>query len=1486
MQHMRTAELINLLRNPERNAAAREHLSTLHHTVLVHLLGELANWLTVEIVKYQERQTPTFSSSTPTSPQPVSRSASRAKSGEGDNSPRDSSGALETFQQYQIRKQIRLTLSAIQTVLGSVQVATPASSNSIDATDQTNRGKKAIALDDAKQEQILDDLLGPIMTGCAPLGPRADSGEIQLMCAKILKFFTNKRAENGLFPTEDVIKRILALSDTASRSNGMHAQEPPKKKPRLAVDLAATLTALLSSPLVKLQDCGIFLLANHRSIRQQDAAWASISPLKSTLESLRSNLDDIGLGNLETDDDDAGRQTVDKELDATLSHQHRALTLLNLFIQDVVHKGSTDVGASHLRALKTAGEIGLFVDLWTGILRIIVLDQVKFTVRDQLVAMTTNVVYGTCYVFKDQAIGHLMGEGSETLMAWYAYFIVPHDRSIEGGKSEEESYKSRAQMLQCCARLGEIMVTTERYQPVSMAENALVGRIFMRRSIEFLETILEATLPITEMEPQPLDLDVTTTVPYSIKIIRQRPEVLEAMLGVLVGCLGYLKDGYMAVAKGNLVFVLVALLVDLKSLFGQISISASSQQRIHSHVLSLLVRILSWEVDTGLQDIPLNLWTLGCVALVDLIMHPLERVKDATGQLEASSSSMDSQGVKAVHIFIQFWKQYPKGRSLLAELYGPRFYQPYMVRILLDDSKNDLQQSSRAAITSWGRDRVSNLLELMIYLGVESSVRIHMRETWSTLIFMVALLSASLKRLQDHRFRLSDKLSHLVAWKCFQALACFWFDQTALVQLIHMELDSESFDLFGSLGKLMLPDSITAGIPGGNPATLSIVPVLLGILEPPCRKWTVDTMLGTESLRDDKHRVMRRKMHHPLLERDDALVLEAAMMLSKLTQFQEGQLAVISKPGAVWTLSRILIERAIVQEKRRLVPPEQGDQEQGSLDKGSQSATSPLELALDGNQGSSNSVYRRPPIITSMQRDPLNRALLEILTRTVSSTNLTKALVVNNTITELFSSILAIDHSLYFHRDVTVFDQGELGGAGNSETSTQDNSTLPTHDILPSACQHSVYCVFFAYFRQAMEPLFPQLQRLHGFAAGGASAIAGDAEEISDILFGLQEQSAVVFLYLSRPESFSILDSSNLLASESHIGDVFRMLTLEMDYTADSEVNEIDIDQVAVEGAHREAAALRKFMAGLAIQPWTWRYVDTWRERHEELMHTYNDVLTTEREDHVEKLRRQGISTPLELAVPIRFLVQGQVISFADRNLLACASPHFSSLLTGEFLESHQDQVTLHDVDPVDIQMLLECLQESLTMPSHYLLPEDLPFDMVLRLMACAERYSIQFIKRLAELWILTTLQKREQRWHDSAGRGQDDAEAKKRDPESPLSGHENKKAKVEDGDLKIDQVYPDDEELSEAKDEEEEESIQECLLMVYEQCSDPRHGDIYTPQHPFYGLVWDALARLCLRLGSVAILPRFQRILDQGGEEKIQEFLKAVYELMVNQAP
>ncbi|KAG0087698.1 hypothetical protein BGZ93_004570 [Podila epicladia] len=1491
---MRTAELINLLRNPERNATAREHLSTLHHTVLVHLLGELANWLTVEIVKYQERQTPSSSSPTPSSsPQPA-----------GDKSLREVNGTLETFQQYQIRKQIRLTLSAIQTVLGNVQ----ATSRSMDAIEQNSQGRKTIALDDTKQEQILDSLLRPIMTGCVPLGPRADSSEIQLMCAKILKFFTNRRNENGFFPTEDVIKRILALSDANDRPHDINSQEQAKKKPRLTVDLSVTLYALLSSPLVKLQDCGIFLLANHRTLRQRDAAWASISPLKSILESLRRNLDDIGLGHLESGIDDAGRQTVTKELDATLSHQHRALTLLNLFIQDVVHKSregesshrNTNTGTTRLRALKAVGEIGLFVDLWTGILRIVIPDQARFSVRDQIVAMTTNVVYGTCYVFKDEAIGYLMNQGAETLMAWYAYFIVPRDHLLEegldaSGKSEEDSYKSRAQALQCCARLGEIMVMTERYQPVSMGEEALLGKIFMRRSIEFLVTILEVTLPTEDAESNPSDAGAETvmtmtTATYAIRIISQRPEVLEAMLGILVCTRGYLKSGYMETETTKLMFVLVVLLVDLKSLFGQIMISASSQQRIHSHVLSLLVHILSWEVDTGLQDIPLNLWSLGCEALVEMIMLPLERIRDATGQQNASlSQQMDSHGVKAVQIFIQFWKQYPKGRSLLAALYGPRFFQPFMISILLDISKNDLSLApSRAmTLTSWNMERISNLLELMTYLGVESSVRIHMRESWSALIFLAALLSASLRRSLDHRFKLSDYLPYLVAHQCFLALACFRFDQTALVQLTRMDLDPESFDLFGcSLDKFMLPDSITTGSPGRNPASVSIVPVLLGMLTPPYRQWTVDIMLGTDSIKDDKHRVMRRKLEHPLLERLNPLVLEAAMLLSTLTQFQEGQLAVMSKPGAVWTMSRILVERAIAQEQQRTPQPQEpGPQVQAILENGSPCAKSPLEIALEGtSQGSSTAVRRYPPAISALQRNPLDKALLEVLTRIVSSTNLTKALVVNNTITELFSSILAIDHPLYFHRNITVCCQEKLNGTGSDEASTHDTSTLLGYDILPSACQHSIYCMLFAYFRQAMEPLFPQLQRLHGFAAGGASATADDAEEISDMLFGLQEQCAVVFLYLSRPESLSSLDSSDLLASESHLGDVLRMLTLEMDYI-DSDANKMDIDKLALEGVHREAAALRKFMAGLAIQPWTWRHVDTWRERHEKLMHSYDNVLITEREDHVEKLKRQETSASSVPVVPIRFLVQSQVILFSDRSLLARASSYFSSLLTGEFLESHQDQVTLHDVDPVDIQMLLECLQESLTMPSNYLLPEDLPFELVLRLMICAERYSIQFLKRLAELWILTSLQKRERKWHDPAEQENNEVETKKRIPESPVSGHEDKKAKVEYGDLVMEQVYSGDEEPPETE-EGEEESIQECLLMVYEQCSNPRHGDIYIPQHPFFGLVWDVLARICLRLGSVAILPRFQRMFEQGGEEKIQEFLKVVHVLMVNQAP
>ena len=86
------------------------------------------------------------------------------------------------------------------------------------------------------------------------------------------------------------------------------------------------------------------------------------------------------------------------------------------------------------------------------------------------------------------------------------------------------------------------------------------------------------------------------------------------------------------------------------------------------------------------------------------------------------------------------------------------------------------------------------------------------------------------------------------------------------------------------------------------------------------------------------------------------------------------------------------------------------------------------------------------------------------------------------------------------------------------------------------------------------------------------------------------------------------------------------------------------------------------------------------------------------------------------------------------------------------------------------------------------------------------------------------------------------------------------------------------------ADGEEEALTIQDCLLMVYEACSHPHLGSIYSSTHPFHNLVWDILRRIMLRLGSIAVTPRFATMLIQGGEERIQEFLQTLYELATDE--
>ncbi|KAF9421313.1 hypothetical protein BGZ94_008874 [Podila epigama] len=1657
---MRTTELINLLRDPKQNATVRPYLATLHLSVRVHLLGELSKWLTVELLKYQtRRQVAIEATSAAPSTAPL-----QEEDLEGDSTPQSTELVngqevnipQETRQQRELRHQIRRTLLAIQTVLGSPPLPSSSSSSSSSSTannaqlkdqvkalggkDDTRQRPKSVSLNSKQEQEILESLLRSILVGCVPLGPAVDSSEVQLMCAKILLFLTNRRNENGFFPTQDVIQTIISLSEPSSTDGGDLDTSQKREKEQqqqqqqyqqnkesgkggtLRVDLLATLRSLLSSPLTKLQDSGMFLLADHSRLRQLDAAWSAIRHLRGILESLCLNLDNLSQGRLGTRDDVNGNQTVSEELDATLTHQHRALVVLHLFLHEFGQRHTknneslADTNAQgrtknlHMNALRDVIDVRLCADLWKATLGIVVPDLVKFAVRDVVMSMTTNIVSGVCYVFKDEAVFYFMEEGSETLMAWFAYFIVSQDQQtllpqevykdsmdesqagveqqqqqLQQHKRQEKmdnEYKSRAQSLHCCARLGETMVTMKKYQVVSMSESSLVGKVLMRRSLEFLESILEARpLPIVVSSEGGLqqNKDDMTTLPYAIRIIQHKPEVLEAMLGILDGYLGFTND-FSIVTKGNVVFVLVALLADAQSLFlGQATVSKAVQQRIHGHVLSLLMRILPTGLGTSLWETPQDIWEIGCPALVEMILLPLEQRGEPSHGADRSMPK-SSHSAMAIQVFELFWIQNVKGRGLLAKLFGPRFYKPHMVKVLLDISKSHVipsltrtastttSTSSTVAstirpgvkvVTSWGVDRISNLLEMMIYFGRESSVRIHMRESWSALAFMVTLLGACLKRLQDLKFRRWDRLTRMVVWKCFDALACFWYDQSALVTLIQMQVNPESFDVLGVLDGVVAPECFLRKDPGGDSTTtgssagvtLSIVPILLGILAPGIERWTMDTMLETESIKDSKPRTVRRKMRNPLLERTDEVVLEAARMLGRLSKFKECQDLLISKPGAVWTLSRIMVERAIVLELEK-TQKRQKEHEMREEDE----VTSTLpdnEVDCEMEQDGKESAGIGSGVGTTEQGgdmgahgDLMGNSLRATLTRVISSADLVRPLVVNNIMTELFAPIMTFERSSFFYGHVVKGESDEV-----ASTSEVQGSIIrpPEHRMLPLSCQQHYFWKHFLHFGQAVERVLPQLERLYQFAVregGAAAADDRESEAISDMLYGLREQCAIMFLYVSRPESFSGLDPDKLLEMDSHLGNVFRMLTLEMDFVVEEEGDpgenrdEKENAVMAEEaGLQKEVAAMRKFMAGVAIEPWIWRHLDVWRERHARLVASLDMVLTTEHEDHIQRLNGQAkkdkdINTFMDTTgagagsdtgssvveadvVPVKFLVQGQEILFSDRGLLARASPYFETLLTGAFLETHQERVTLHDVDPMDLQVLLECVRESATaMPAQYLLPEDLPFEMVVRLMISAERYSIEFIKRLAQHWILTTLHRREspdlssaptsppppppEQHHKQQSPSTMSTEQEiitdkgvKRGPGSPVSGHEDKRIRVQSsqGDLGPEKVKDDEEEgdvFVDADTEEtvvtiQEEPIHECLLMLYEHCSDLRHGDIFTVQHPFHDLVWDALARLCLCLGPTTTLPRFKHIFENGGEEKIQEFLKVIYLLMMN---
>ncbi|KAH7030103.1 hypothetical protein BKA57DRAFT_478974 [Linnemannia elongata] len=1650
---MRTAELIALLRSHDRNKPnVRDHLAMLDHTRQLHLLGELANWLLVELHKYQDRQT----------------------------GPND----LETLQQGSIHSQIRHTLKAIIVVLQSVTATTNVNGRSNDTiiTNGSNEAastspidvkkKTAVPLDDRGKEKILDNFLTPLLIGTVPLGPRVDSTDVQFMCAKILSFCTNPLTTNSPFPPQDFAKRMMSVSPS-NGGTGFSSQPPSSSKQRRrgGADVVLALSSLLRSSSIKLQEYGLRILTSHKLIVQEKLAWEILPALRSVLEELRKDLSTILTGSMSLfqadqdiedvlEDPGVGAGTSNGQRDggdsgkpdetSFIGVRSRGLLLLQSFQQEAGrHSKSTILlqqshGSDKLKRLREAAPMSLLVELWKELQQIFFFDKAALPSCDRLVLVLCGAIYWTCWIFqeKDSAMAVLLEEGMDTLLAWYGYYIISHDDDDQDQKHvdkdkglpagnltqdtavtrKEAVLKHQASVLEYLTKLIVNLVSNKNHHAALYSGYPRpVGLTIMRRTIEFFNDI--PTTSTSSAATETAAGSVSSSPPLSsgngksinsadnsiaVSLIRLKPGILEAMLGVVSGCFGANKASEDLTVYSRVPNVLVMLLSEpaTRDLFGTPSKElpeATSRRYLHL-ALNLLPGFLKYDgAKAWIENVNWNEWTVGYTALVDRIMRPLdqeaektrtwileERVKkDVTnGYPFTPDLTPDAEmGLKALKVFALFWKCYPKGRWLLSDIFGPRFFQFQMLYVLTDLRDDSFITAGAGDVmaaggSKWVQERALLLVDAAVYLGTESNIRFNMREQWNALPFLVALLGGSLRRLSLRGYSIRETHCRRIAQRCFYALRNFWLDRQGLTQLVDLDLGApggeEEMTWWNCMPSTIKSFSATAGL-GGSVALASIVPLLLSILAPPKTEWSSDLLLGGTG--------QRSKWWHPLFEREESILVEASLLLAQIAPLPTCQHRLVSKPGVIWMLSRMMVERSLV-----------GTMSASTRHRRHRRNKADTEATAGGD--------------ANVPKELIEKSLFETLSKVMTSEESAKAVVSNNSITELFAAVLETDQPLRFYRDKPIFEliepkstaQGpaeehegeehmeeESAAAAAADEPHDDqeqppNPLRPLDLILPTHRHQELHQQLLRHFQTVMLPLRGQFERIYQYVGGRRQGGLVEADETADSVFWLREYCAIVFMYtLDPPSSGSVvpppspwvlwgpkIEKKGLLESESVLGVVCRMLTLEMEYDDNDGVVEeaggmegVVLDEsevVDTKSVQKEEALLRRLSSGLAFQAVGWRHTDRWRKQHLELVETYSEVMTKEWEAHVANLvgpsTDAAITKDKEPTVPISFLVQDRTITFPDRMCLSRASPFFYTLLLGDFRESNQQQIALQDVEPDDIELLLEILRES-RMTAQHLLPEDMPFEMVIRLMVCADRFMVGFVRRLAEVWILDALGRLEVRCYDLQPTRQSDVGGKDgaaglqttwvdgtkrvRNDDGLMGGSgiglgggigvSEKRPRL-DPSVDIDLVNginqpitevanyknmdtqkqqpsnaaaltieandnneDDDSGSSEGKqspksptstitadDEEDPLTIQDCLLMVYEACSHPRLGSIYSSTHPFHNLLWDILRRIMLRLGSIAMTPRFARMLNQGGEERIQEFLQILYELATDE--
>jgi len=1075
---MRTVDLINLLRSRERNSPqAKSELASLHPTRLRHLLGETSNWLRAETQKYQDRQQ-----------QPQRRLSGRSGGG----------AVTETEQQAGIKAQIKKTLQAIQVILdGSYHVqprqqplnsisagsrGSTESRSESDIAETTN--PQELVLSDRAEERILDSLLTALLIGILPLGgPQTDSADVQCMCAKILHYclcppsasssLANHGDNSPLLPPLQVAKRMMELT-RKGRNQSLRVDKdrnsvgsgPSHASSGQQVDAIEGLAALLQSPLIKLRDYGLRIIASHRILISYEESWALLAPISSIVQSLATNLEGIAASShaatassaqtTHRSNDDSTQGAVGQEQENEIGVHFKALVLLQCFLQEAgkyiggppqstTPSSSIRVGSTKWKQLRSASSIPLMFGLWREIQLIAIVYKVDFKGRDKIVLQSMAVVYWILWVFQEDALAYMVAEGADTLMAWYGYFIVSRDLSsqlpLEGASEEhgaisdhpfqiapliEDDIKHQSAVLEYLSKIIQTIVTSKKNHPTLFTGKRPVGIIAIRRTIEFLENILDSTLPITVNSD--FDIPYNTGSPpevprhlsFSVRIIQQKPGILEAMLAILLGSFNVTREGDDLILHTGLAHLLVLILPGIQPLFGIQSVSMTMDFRIQHLTLSLLLQILRRDLVPGLEDIPKNHWDVAYPALVDRIMKPLENEAQTilsggavNSSVVANSETRMTQeqdiGTKSLRLFLLLWRHKPRSRNDLSDQLGPRLFQ---LRLLLVLGVNKAENWTPPR-SQWVQDRALVILKTIVCFSSEASVRINMRERWSSLQFLSILITVNVGRLVGGGLRSEESslvtFVRAVVLKSLVGLKSFWFDQMGLTRMMDMEL-SRSDETTRILERLPSVTILTKISPPSDGQNISLVPVLLSILSPPNIQWTGDLMLKMEGR-------CSSRMAHPLFENNDPILVEAALVLCQLAQFVECQQFLMSKPGAIWILSRMMVERTLVgtpipkedmeEEDQNDKPGENGDGNESEEDVGQRAAVDTSTAATGVAVTLSNE--------ETMPRLLLEKVLFDILTRVFSAMDMAKTLVSNNTTTELFAAILEMDRPLCFY---------------------------------------------------------------------------------------------------------------------------------------------------------------------------------------------------------------------------------------------------------------------------------------------------------------------------------------------------------------------------------------------------------------------------------------------------------------------------------------